>query len=203
MMVKQRRKVDVLDTMFVEIRECVRLRKPLTYAPFIHALIESVCPVRFIPTSQYPVSVFKRDLNWKPPAPAPYVVPKAGRNPRPEDHATYTHGCSSSARIPWSRDPPTCDDATATLTRREKKTLFKTMANMFKMCQSIQKKQGMDSNHIKAEQRSLKAHKAQQSGIPAPPGPEDKDNQLTDYSFPMANWRFDDDDDASSMPTVV
>ena len=74
---------------------------------------------------------------------------------------------------------------------------------MFKMCRSIQKKQVRDSNRIKAEQHSFKAHKAQQSGIPAPPVPEDRDSQLTDYSFPMANWRFDDDDDASSMPQVV
>src|SRR3954467_8018212 len=63
LMLKYRKKVDVLDTMFFEIRECVRLRKLLMYAPFIQALIESVCPVRFIPTSQYPVSVLKSDLN--------------------------------------------------------------------------------------------------------------------------------------------
>src|SRR3954470_14894383 len=44
LMVKDRRKVDVLDTMFLEIRECIRLWKSLIYAPFIQALIESVCP---------------------------------------------------------------------------------------------------------------------------------------------------------------
>ena len=33
---------------------------------------------------------------------------------------------------------------------------------MFKMCQSIQKKQLKDSNRIKAEQRAYKAQKAQQ-----------------------------------------
>src|ERR1044072_441795 len=47
LMVKDRKKVDVLDTMFLEIRECVRLRKSLVYAPFIQALIESVCSARF------------------------------------------------------------------------------------------------------------------------------------------------------------
>ena len=47
LMVKDRKKVDVLDTMFFEIRECIRLRKSLTYAPFIQALIESVCPMHF------------------------------------------------------------------------------------------------------------------------------------------------------------
>src|SRR3954465_10436310 len=103
LMVKDRKKVDVLDTMFLEIRECVRLRKSLIYAPFIQALIESMCPVRFIPQSRYPVSVLKKDLNWKPPA--PYVVPKVGRNPRPKDRATFTPGASSSARIPRQRAP--------------------------------------------------------------------------------------------------
>ena len=137
MMVKQRRKVDVLDTMFVEIRKCVFLWKSLIYAPFIQALIESVCPVRSIPTSQYPVSVLNIDLNWKPPAPAPYVAPKVGRNPRPEDHATYTPGYSSSSRIPRSRAPPAGDDAPASFMHREKKMLFKTVANMFKLCKSI------------------------------------------------------------------
>src|SRR3954470_23287658 len=106
LMVKDRKKVNVLDTIFFDIRECVRLRKSLIYAPFIQALIESVCPVRFIPQSQYPVSVLKRDLNWKPPAPAPYVVPKMGRNSRTEDRTTFTHVSSSSARIPRSRAPP-------------------------------------------------------------------------------------------------
>jgi hypothetical protein len=203
LMVKDRKKVDVLDTMFFEIRECVRLRKSLIYAPFIQALIESVCPVRFIPQSQYPVSVLKRDLNWKPPAPAPYVAPKVWCNPRPEDRATFTPGASSSARIPRSRAPPVGDDAPAAFTRREKRTLFKTISNMFKMCQSIPKKQLKDSNRVKAEQRAYKAHKAQHSGTPAQPSPEDKDSRLTDYSFPMANWRFDDEDDASSQPSVV
>ena len=81
--------------------------------------------------------VLKRDLNWKPPTPAPYVAPKVGRNPRPEDRATYTPGASSSARIPRQRAPPIGDDAPAAFMRHEKKTLFKTISNMFKMCQSI------------------------------------------------------------------
>jgi hypothetical protein len=151
----------------------------------------------------YPVSVLKRDLNWRPPAPAPYVAPKLGRNPRPEDRATYTPGASSSARVPRQRGPPVGPDAPAAFTVREKKTLFKTISNMFKMCQSIQKKQLRDSNRIKAEQRAYKAKKAQQSGILAQAGPEDKDSQLSEYSFPMQNWRFDDEDDASSHPPVV
>ena len=71
------------------------------------------------------------------------------------------------------------------------------------MCPSIQKKQLKDSNRIKAEQRVYKAHKAQQSGVLAQPGLEDQDSQLSTYSFPMANWRFDDEDDASSHPSVV
>ena len=202
-MVKDRKKVDVLDTMFFEIRECIRLRKSLIYAPFIQTLIESMCPARFIPQTQYPVNVLKRDLNWKPPTPAPYVAPKVGRNPRLEDRATFTLGASSSARIPRQRALPVGDDAPAAFTRREKWTLFKTISNMFKMCQSIQKKQLKDSNRIKAEQRAYKARKAQQSGTPAQPGPEDKDSQLSDYYFPMANWRFDEEDDASSQPPVV
>src|SRR4051812_11096172 len=178
LMVKDRKKVDVLDIMFFEIRECVHLRKSLIYAPFIQVLIESVCPVCFIPTSVYPVSVLKRDLNWDSPAPAPYVAPKVGRNPRPEDRATFTPGASSSARIPRLRAPPVGDDAPAAFTRREKRTLFNTISNMFKMCQSIQKKQLKDSNCIMAEQRAYKAHKAQQTGTLALVGPEDQDSQL-------------------------
>ena len=165
-MVKERKKVDVLDTMFLEICECIRLRKSLIYAPFIQALIESVCPARHIPQTLYPVSVLKRNLNWRPPAPAPYVAPKLGRNPRPEDRATFTPGASSSARIPRQRGPPIGADAPAAFTRHEKKTLFKTISNMFKMCQSIQKKQLRDSNRIKAEQRAYKAKKAQQTSTP-------------------------------------
>src|SRR3954467_3015763 len=202
LMVRDRKKVDVLDTMFLEIHECIRLRKSLIYAPFIQALIESVCPARHIPQHVYPVSVLKRDLNWRPPAPAPYVAPKLGRNPRPEDRATYTPGASSSARIPRQRGPPVGPDAPAAFTVREKKTLFKTISNLFKMCQSIQKKQLKDSNRVKAEQRAYKAHKAQQSGTPAQPGPEDQDSQLIEYSFPMSNWLFDDKDDASSKPPI-
>ena len=101
------------------------------------------------------------------------------------------------------RAPPVGDDAPAAFTRREKWTLFKTISNMFKMCQSIQKKQLKDSNRIKAWQRAYKAHKAQKSGIPDQADPEDQDSQLSAYSFPMANWRFDDEDDASSHPPVV
>src|ERR1041384_2648675 len=172
-MVKDSRKVDVLDTMFLEIRECIWLRKSLIYDPFIQALIESVCPARHIPQTLYPVSVLKRDLNWRPPALAPYVAPKVGRNPRPEDRATFTPGASSSARIPRQWAPPVGDDAPTAFTRHEKKTLFKTISNMFKMCQSIQKKQLRDSDRIKAEQRAYKAKKAQQSGVPTQPGPED------------------------------
>src|ERR1041384_7063625 len=91
LMVKDRRKVDVLDTMFLEICECIRLRKSLIYAPFIQALIESVCPARHIPQTLYPVSVLKRDLNWRPPALAPYVAPKVGRNPRPRMTRSEEH----------------------------------------------------------------------------------------------------------------
>jgi len=78
------------------------------------------------------------------------------------------------------------------------------VANLFKLCHSIERKKVKDGNRVKAELRSYKAKKAEQSGTPAPPGPEDTDSQITDYSFPMANWRFDDDDDdASSMSPVV
>ena len=111
--------------------------------------------------------MLKRDLNWKPPTPDPYVAPKVGRNTRPEDHATFTPGASSFARIPHQRAPPVGDDAPAAFTRHKKKPLFKTISNMFKMCQSIQKKQLKDSNRIKAEQRAYKARKAQQTGTPA------------------------------------
>lgn len=42
--------------------------------------------------------MLKRDRNYKPPPPAPYKAPKKGHNPRPEDCATFTPGCSSTAR---------------------------------------------------------------------------------------------------------
>ena len=140
LMIYNEQQIDVLDTMFREMRECVRLQKSLIFAPLIQALIESVCQPEFIDRATYPVAMPKRDRDYKPPAPAPYKAPKKGRNPRPEDRATYTPGCSSTARIPRSRAPRADDDAPAAFTRREKKTLFKTISNLFKMCQSIQKR---------------------------------------------------------------
>ena len=181
----------------------MRLQKSLIFAPFIQALIESVCPAQYIDRATYPVAMPKRDLNWRPPAPAPYKAPKVGRNPRAKDRAMFTPGCSSTARVPRQRAPATDLDAPFTFTRREKKSLFRSIANLFKICQSIQNKRFMEGNHYKAELRELKAKRAAETGVPAPAGHEDVDSVPSEVSFPLANWRFDDDDDASSMPPVV
>ena len=49
----------------------------------------------------------------------------------------------------------------------------------------------------------LKARKAAQASVPPTPGPEDRDSEISEVSFPLAKWRFDDDDDAASAPPVV
>lgn len=110
--------------------------KVIIYAPLIQALIESVCPSSVVGPSIYPVTLAKRDLNYRPPVPAQYVPPKKGRNPRAATRATSTAGASSSARIPRQRGSSALD-APASFTRGEKKSLFKTVANLFKLCQSI------------------------------------------------------------------
>ena len=145
----------------------------------------------------------KRDMNWTPPAPALYMAPQVGRNPRVEDRTTFTPDCFFTARIPRQRAPATDLDAPATFTRREKKSLFKSVANLFKICQSIQKKQFMEGNRYKAELRELKAKRAAETGVPAPAGHEDRDSVPSEVPFPLAGWRFDDDDDASSAPPVI
>ena len=77
------------------------------------------------------------------------------------------------------------------------------MANSFKMCQSIQRKQVRDINRSKAGHRSYKKKSAEKKGVPVVFAPEDCDSEVSEVSFPMANWRFDDDDDATSAPPVV
>jgi hypothetical protein len=197
---QERKKVDVLDFMFYELRNCVHENKSLIYAPFVQALIESVCPSRYI--SQYKTDIPKRNKNWTPAAPAPYVPPKKGRNPRPEDRTTYTPGCSSTARIPCGKGkaPAVVE---ASFSREEKKSLFKTIKHMFMMCQSMQRRQLRDINKDKLLRRQKKAERAAaREDVLA--GSEDRDSVTTPRSFPLANWRFDDDvDDASSAPPLV
>ena len=202
-MIRDGKKVDVLDTMFHEMRECVRLQKSLIYAPFIQALIELVCPAEFIDTATYHVSMSKRDMKWTPPAPAPYKAPKVGRNPRAEDRTTFTPGCSSTARLPCQHAPVADLDAPTTFTRQENKSLLKSVANLFKIWQSIQKKQFREGNRYKVDLRRLKAQMGAETGEPQPAGFEDHDSIPSAVSFPLAGWRFDDDDDASSAPPVV
>ena len=193
-----KKKVDVLDFMFFEIRQCVQENKSCIYAPFIQALIESVCPARYI--AKYCTSFPKRDSYWLPADPPPYVPPKKGRNPRPEDRATYTEGCSSYVRIPRSKGKQVATDAS--FTREEKKSLLKTVSNMFKMCQSIQRRQVKEINKGKLVRRQKKAERAA-AGEEVGPGSEDIDSVATARSFPLEGWHFDDDDDASSAPPLV
>ena len=70
----QNKRVDVLHFMFYQLCQCVQENKSLIYAPFIQTLIESVCPTKYI--SQYKTPIPKRNSNWTPAAPAPYVPPK-------------------------------------------------------------------------------------------------------------------------------
>ena len=76
-MVHEGKKIDVLDTMHHEMRECVRLQESLIYAPLIQALIESVCRPEDI--GGYRVTMPRRDLGYKPPVPPEYVLPRRGR----------------------------------------------------------------------------------------------------------------------------
>ena len=203
MMIHEGKKVDVLDTMFREMRECVRLQKSLIYATLIQALLESVCRREDIDGTTYPVSMPKRDPNYRPPVPTEYVPPKKGRNQRAAARAVSTASASSSARAPHERGSTSALDTPATFMRHEKKTLFKTVANLFKMCESIQRNQVRDINRAKAGHRAYKAKSAEKKGVPIVYAPEDHDSEVSEVSFPMANWRFDDDDDASSAPPVV
>ena len=90
----------------------------------------------------------------------------------------------------------------AVFTRGEKKSLFKTMSNMFKMCQSIQHSQIKEINKEKLVQHEQKEARAA-AGEEVGPGSEDVNSEATARSFPMVGWRFDDDDDASSAPPLV
>ena len=161
-------------------------------------MIETVCPAKYI--ASFKTSVPKRNSNWTPAAPAPYVPIKKGRNPRPEDRATYTPGMSSTARIPRGKAKSVGSEAI--FAKGEKKSLFKTLSNMFKMCQSIQRRQIKEINKEKLVRREQKAARAA-AGEEVGPGSEDVDSEATARSFPMAGWRFDDDDDASSAPPLV
>lgn len=171
--------------------------KSLIYAPFIQALIETVCPAKYI--TSFKTFVPKRNSNWTPAAPAPFVPIKKGRNPRPEDRTTYTPDMSSTARIPRGKAKSVGFEAV--FARGEKKSLFKTLSNMFKMCQSIQRRQIKEINKEKLVRREQKAARAAASEDVGP-GSEDNDSDATARSFSMAGWRFDDDDDASSAPLV-
>lgn len=107
-------KVDVLDFMYYEPRQCVQGNKSLIYAPFIQALIESVFPEVHL---KYRTSIPKH-ANWIPTPPAPYVPPKKGRNPRPDERATFTTGCASTACIPCGNGKLVATEAN--FTREEK-----------------------------------------------------------------------------------
>ena len=188
--------MDVLDFMYYELRQCVQENKSLMYAPFIQALIETVCPTKYI--ASFKTSVPKRNSNWTPTAPAPYVPIKKGRNPRPEDRATFTPGMSSTARIP--RGNAKSVGSETIFARGEKKSLFKTLSNMFKMCQSIQHRQIINKEKLVRREQKVARDAA---GEVVSPGSEDNDSEATAQSFPMAEWHFDDDDDASSAPPLV
>jgi hypothetical protein len=197
---QQKKKLDVLDFMFYELYNCVHENKSLIYAPFVQALIESVCPARYI--SQYKTVIPKRNRNWTPAAPAPYVPPKRRHNPRPEDRAIYTPGCSSTAWILRGKGkaPAVVE---ASFSREEKKSLFKTMKNMFMMCQSMQRRQLRDINKDKLMRHQKKVER-DAAGEVVQARSEDHDSEATQRSFPLANWRFNDDaDDASSAPPLV
>ena len=75
---------------------------------------------------------------------------------------------------------------------------------MFKMCQSIQRRQIKEINWENLVRREQKAARAA-AGEVVSPGSEDQDSEATARSFPMAGWRFDgdDDDDASSALPLV
>jgi hypothetical protein len=90
----------------------------------------------------------------------------------------------------------------ASFTREEKKSLLKTVSNMFKMCQSIQHRQVKEINKDKLVRRQKKAERAA-AGEEVGPGSEDNDSVATARSFPMAGWHFDEDDNASSAPPLV
>ena len=141
--------MDVLDFMYYELRQCVQENKSLIYAPFIQALIETVCPAKYI--ASFKTSVPKRNSNWASAAPAPYVPIKKGCNPRPNDRATYTPGMSPTARIPRGKAKSVGSEAI--FATGEKKSLFKTLSNMFKMCQSIQCHQIKEINKEKLVRR--------------------------------------------------
>ena len=107
---------------------------------------------------------------------------------------------SSTTRIPRGKAKSVGSEAV--FVRGEKKSLFKTLSNMFKMCQSIQHRQIKEINMEKLMRREQKAARAAASGEVGP-GSEDNDSEATARSFPIAGWRFDDDDDASSAPPLV
>ena len=146
--------------------------------------------------SSYRVSMPKRDLRYRPPVPAKYVLPRSGRGKKSVARGASTAGASSSAHASRQRSTASAMDAPVTFTRREKKSLFK-------MCQSIQKRQIKDVNRSKASHRAYIQRQAERKHEPVRFAPEDQDSEVTDYSFPLANWRFDEDDDAASGPPVV
>lgn len=60
----------------------------MIYAPFIHTLVEYVCPTKYI--DLYPLACPRGMLIGPPPYHAPYVPPKKGCNPRPKNGTTPT-----------------------------------------------------------------------------------------------------------------
>lgn len=92
--------------------------------------------------------------------------------------------------------------AEASFTREEKKSLLKTIGNHFKMCQPIQRHHIMEVNRGKLERRQKKAKRAS-AGEQTMLVSEDRDSGATTRSFLLEGWRFDDDDDASSVPPLV
>ena len=45
--------------MYYELRQCVQENKSLIYAPFIQALIETVCPAKYITSFKTLSNMFK------------------------------------------------------------------------------------------------------------------------------------------------
>lgn len=93
----EEKKVNVLDFMFEEMRQCVFKKKSCVYAPFIQALIKSQVPASEL--HRYPIYLPKRNLMWKPPVADELTGAMKGRNPSHEDRATYTEGLTSNIRI--------------------------------------------------------------------------------------------------------
>ena len=90
---------------------------------------------------------------------------------------------SSTALIPHGKAMSVGSEAV--FARGEKKSLFKTLRNMFKMCRSIQRRQIKEINRVKLVRHEQKAARAA-AGEVVSPGSEDNESEATARSFPMA-----------------